>query len=330
MNIYTEQLPLFLPSLDMALVYLILFVFGSCIGSFANVCIARIPKSLSVVSPCSMCFGCKTPVKFYDNIPVVSYILLKGRCRNCDVKIGMRYFLVEIISGTAAVLIFSYHGISLDGLFCFTFFELLLILSCIDIDHRIIPDLISLPGILFFFAVSFVPNGITWQESFLGIMAGGGTLYIVALIYFKIKKTDGMGGGDIKLLAMVGAFIGWQGVLFTIFLSSLAGTLTAIGMSLSKQKLTMKTSVPFGPFISFGAVAYLLFGQQLINWYFYWWPRVAIDENMLLAIFIMGFFCLMLRILALTSNFNKRNCSLLFGACLAVWVLLFVGCNTIK
>lgn len=253
----------------MLIVYLILSVFGTCIGSFANVCIARIPQSLSVVSPGSFCSECKKSIKFYDNIPLISYILHKGRCRNCAAKIGLRYFLVELISGAAALLIFSYYGISLDGLFCFIFFELLLIISCIDIDHRIIPNILSLPGIGFFFAVSFFSQSITWQASFLGIMTGGIILYIIAFIYFLIRKVDGMGGGDIKLLAMAGAFIGWQGVVFTIFLSSMTGTLTIIGMMLSKQKLNMKTSIPFGPFICFGAVVYLLFGPQLIRWYLY-------------------------------------------------------------
>jgi leader peptidase (prepilin peptidase)/N-methyltransferase len=252
---------------EVPFIYLFLFVFGACIGSFANVCIARIPKSLSVVLPGSLCPVCKKPIKFYDNIPILSYLLLRGRCRNCGVKIGPRYLLVEIVSGAAALLIFSYHGISL-GLLHFIFFELLLIISCIDIDHRIIPNILSLPGILFFFVVSFLSQGIiTWQESFLGIMAGGGILYLIALMYYGVKKTCGMGGGDIKLLAMVGAFTGWQGVLFTLFLSSLTGTITGIGIILSKQKFNMKIAIPFGPFISFAAVVYLWFGDQLIYWY---------------------------------------------------------------
>lgn len=267
-NIYPE-VSAFLQLSNTPYVGLILFVFGACIGSFANVCIARIPESLSVVFPGSLCPGCKKPIRIYDNIPIISYLFLRGRCRNCAGKIGLRYLLVEMISGAAALLVFSYHGMSPAGLFCFTFFELLLIISCIDIDHGIIPNVLSLSGILFFFAASFLPQGITWQTSLLGVMVGGGCFYLISALYFGIRKFDGMGGGDIKLLAMVGAFIGWQGVAFTVFLSSLTATLTIAGMLLSKQKFNMKTSIPFGPFISFGALVYLLFGDQVIYWYLY-------------------------------------------------------------
>ncbi|WDP85779.1 MAG: prepilin peptidase [Desulfobacter sp.] len=249
------------------MIYLVLFVFGSCMGSFANVCISRIPKSLSVVWPKSFCHHCKTPVKCHENIPILSYLFLGGKCRHCGAKIGMVSLLVEIISGAAALLIFSYHGISLAGLFLFIFFELLLMISCIDMAHKIIPNILSLPGILLFFGVSFLPWGIGWQDAFLGIMAGGGLLYLIALIYSKIRKTRGMGGGDLKLLAMVGAFTGWQGVMFTLFLSSFLGTLTGLGILLTNQNLNMKTSLPFGPFISFAAVVYLLFKEPLIYWY---------------------------------------------------------------
>ena len=218
----------------MNLIIFTLFVFGACIGCLANICIVRIPKSLS-----------------------------------CEIKIPFRYFLVEAISGLFSVFIFLYCGISLHGFVCFIFFELLLIISFIDIEYRIIPNILSFSGMLLFFAASFLPQGITWQESLLGIVTGGGFLYIIAFIYFKIRNINGMGGGDIKLLALAGAFIGWQGVFFTIFLSSLSGIVAIVGLMLYSQNLNLKTSIPFGPFISFSAMIYLLFGRQIIHWYLY-------------------------------------------------------------
>jgi leader peptidase (prepilin peptidase)/N-methyltransferase len=245
----------------------IIVLFGLCIGSFMNVCIYRMPAKLSIVFPGSSCPGCKTPIRFYDNIPVLSYIWLKGACRHCAAHIPFRYPVVEIMGGAFALLVYLKFGLTPQGALLYLFVVSLLIITYIDIDHQIIPDIISIPGIPIGFLASFAMPGISYIESLLGILIGGGSLYLVAWLYFVIKKKEGMGGGDIKLLAMIGAFIGWQGVLFTIFVASLVGTLSGILVMLRRQK-GLKLAIPFGPFLSIGAICYIFIGKELTAWYF--------------------------------------------------------------
>ena len=247
---------------------IIIFIFGLCIGSFMNVCIFRLPLSKSIVTPRSMCPGCNSLISAYDNIPVISYILLRGKCRNCKISISPRYPLVEIISGLTALAVFMRFGISSEGLIYFAFISALVVITFIDIDHRIIPDTISLPGIpAGFLLASLLLPSMNYKSSLAGILTGGGSLLAVAWIYNLITKKEGMGGGDIKLLAMIGAFTGWKGVLFTIFVASATGTLSGIAVMLKTQK-DMKLAVPFGPFLSIGAILYIFFGTSLISWYF--------------------------------------------------------------
>ena len=247
---------------------ILIFIFGLCIGSFMNVCIYRIPLSKSIVTPRSMCPGCNSLISACDNIPVISYILLNGKCRNCGIPISLRYPLVETISGLTALAVFMRFGISAEGLIYFTFISALAVITFIDIDHRIIPDTISLPGIpIGFLLASLVLPSMNYKTSLAGIFAGGGSLLAVAWIYNIITKKEGMGGGDIKLLAMIGAFTGWKGVLFTIFVASAVGTLAGIAVMLKTQK-GMKLAVPFGPFLSIGAILYIFFGTDIISWYF--------------------------------------------------------------
>ena len=252
------------------LTYLIevsIFIFGLCIGSFLNVCIYRLPASKSIVHPRSMCSNCGTLVAAYDNIPVLSYLWLKGRCRHCQIKISLRYPIVELLGGLFALGTFLKFGLTLEALIYYLFFAALLIVAFIDIDHRIIPNVITLPGIPICFAASFALPTITYREALLGILIGGGSLFLVAWIYSLITKKEGMGGGDIKLLAMMGAIVGWQGVLFTIFIASLVGTLAGLAAMLQSRK-GMKLAVPFGPFLSIGSITYIFFGTPLIAWYF--------------------------------------------------------------
>jgi len=247
---------------------ILIFIFGLCIGSFMNVCIYRIPLSKSIVTPRSMCPGCNSLISAYDNLPVISYILLKGKCRNCGIPISFRYPLVETISGLTALSVFMKFGLSAEGLIYFVFISALLVMTFIDIDHRIIPDTISLPGIpIGFLLASLVLPSMNYKTSLAGILTGGGSLLAVAWIYNLITKKEGMGGGDIKLLAMIGAFTGWKGVLFTIFVASAVGTLAGIAVMLKTQK-GMKLAVPFGPFLSIGAIVYIFFGTDIISWYF--------------------------------------------------------------
>lgn len=246
---------------------LTVFVFGLCIGSFLNVCIYRIPQNLSIVRPRSRCPKCGYQIPFYDNIPLVSYILLKGRCRNCQNTISFRYPMIELMSGLLAVSTFLRFGLSVEGVIYYAFIEVLLMITFIDIDHRIIPDSISLPGIPINFIASFFISSVTWKEALIGILVGGGSLFIVASLYHLITGREGMGGGDIKLLAMIGALIGWKGVLYTIFVSSAIGTVVGIIFMILKHG-TMKLAIPFGPFLAIGAISYVLFGKELIRWYF--------------------------------------------------------------
>jgi len=246
--------------------HIISIVFGAMIGSFLNVCIFRLPKEESIVWPGSYCPHCKNPIKSYDNIPLVSYILLKGRCRHCHTAISFQYPLVEGITALASLILFIKFGLSLSYLFYFLFVAALIVITVIDLYHQIIPDVISLPGIGVGLIASLLIPEITLFNSLFGILLGGGSLFLVATLYHWLFKREGMGGGDVKLLAMIGAFLGWKAVLLTILLSSLVGSITGIIVMLSKGK-DFKYAIPFGPFLSFGAVIALFFQNEIIFWY---------------------------------------------------------------
>ena len=247
----------------------LVFMFGMCIGSFLNVCIYRLPSSTSIINPSrSFCPQCNNAIQFYDNIPVLSYLWLKGRCRNCKAPISLRYPLVELMTGILAIAILFKFGLTIEGVIYFVFMSSLLVITFIDIDHKIIPDIISLPGIPIGLAASFVLPAMTFKSSLFGLLTGGGSLLLVAWIYSLITRKEGMGGGDIKLLGMIGAFGGWKGVIFTIFAASLTGTLVGMIVMLLKGK-NLKFAIPFGPFLSIGAMSYVFFGEKVIFWYFH-------------------------------------------------------------
>lgn len=245
---------------------LITVVYGLCVGSFLNVCIYRIPLSRSLVRPGSACPACGTPIRWFDNLPILSYLILRGRCRNCRDRVSPRYPVIEAMTAGAALVALHTFGITASALVHFLFFSVLITIALIDLDHRIIPDVISLPGIPIFFLLSLAVPSVTWQEAALGIVAGGGSLWTVAFLYERLTGKAGMGGGDIKLLAMMGGFIGWQGVLFTIFFSSLTGSVIGIALMLAR-KGDMKMALPFGPFLAAGGAVYTLWGTWLIDWY---------------------------------------------------------------
>ncbi len=251
-------------------IYFIVLIYGLCIGSFLNVCIFRIPESLSIIKPRSSCPKCKTPIKSYDNIPVLSYIFLRGKCRTCKIPISPRYPLTEFFTGMMWVFTYMKFGFSIEFFIYVIFISVLIVITFIDLDHQIIPDIISLPGIpIFFIAALIIPSASlldAFITSIVGILAGGGSLLFVAWSYELITKNEGMGGGDIKLLAMIGALIGIKGVLFTIFASSAIGTIIGLCVMVATRN-NMKLAIPFGPFLATGAVLYLFFGQQVIHWY---------------------------------------------------------------
>jgi len=244
-----------------------IFIIGACIGSFLNVCIYRIPENNSIITPGSFCPACKKGIPFYCNIPVLSYLFLKGRCKFCHEPISIRYPLIEILAGMFAVVLFYKFGIGQVMIYWFIFISVLITISFIDIDHQIIPDVISLPGILVFASSFYFLPEMTLKNTLLGIVAGGGSLYAVAFLYYLLKKQEGMGGGDIKLLAMIGAAIGIKGVFFTIFAGSLLGTFFGLLIMIYTKIADSKLKIPFGPFLSMGAILYIFFGEQLILWY---------------------------------------------------------------
>jgi leader peptidase (prepilin peptidase)/N-methyltransferase len=242
------------------------FVFGMIVGSFLNVCICRMPKNESIVSPPSHCPNCDYQIRWYDNIPLFSYLLLRGKCRGCGTVISIQYPLVELLNGTLTLLLFLRFGPTPVFAVLFLFCSALVVITFIDIEHQIIPDEISLSGIVVGFMLSFVINGHSWQNSLFGILLGGGSLLLVAYVYQRLTGNDGMGGGDIKLLAMMGAFLGWKAIPFIIFTSSLIGSVIGVSIMLF-QKKDSKLAIPFGPYLAFGAIVYIFYGRPLIRWY---------------------------------------------------------------
>ncbi len=242
------------------------FVLGALVGSFLNVCIHRLPSGESIVFPASHCPHCQAAIAPYDNVPVLSYLILRGRCRNCATPIALRYPVVEMLGGLAAVGAVLHAGLTAMALIDFAFLAALIVVTFIDIDHQIIPNEISLPGIGVGFAAAVLLGQPQWLDSLLGIVLGGGILWIVAASYAFVTKREGMGGGDIKLLAMIGAFVGWRGVLVTVLLGSLVGSIIGMGIMLMRRD-DAKMAIPFGPFLAAGAVCALFWSEPIIDWY---------------------------------------------------------------
>jgi leader peptidase (prepilin peptidase)/N-methyltransferase len=245
---------------------LAVFVFGALVGSFLNVCIHRLPLGESVVFPASHCPHCQQPIAPYDNIPIVSYALLRGRCRACGGGISARYPVVEALTGICAVVAVGALGLTPHALLAFAFLSALIVVTFVDLDYQIIPDAISLPGIGIGFAAAFILGDPSWSASLAGILLGGGLLWGVAEGYHRLTGREGMGGGDIKLLAMIGAFLGWQAVPVTLMIASLAGTVVGVGLMVV-QRRDSRTAIPFGPFLAVGATCALFWGDALIAWY---------------------------------------------------------------
>ncbi len=260
------------------------FILGSVIGSFLNVCIYRLPRRESIIIPHSHCTSCGALIKLYGIIPIASYLILLGRCRACGSRISPTYLVVELLSGVVSALLVWRFGISLTSLFYLIFLFSLIVVTFIDLEHRVIPNVITLPGIVIGLIYNALnTNWVTLQMDFssiqytlsdflrisdevdiigsiLGIILGGGILYFIGFIYEAIKKREGMGMGDVKLLAMIGAFIGWKGVIFVAFLSSLFGVLVGILIIFFKRG-DLKYAIPYGPFLSLAAAFYCFTGE---------------------------------------------------------------------
>jgi len=249
--------------------YIIAFIFGSIVGSFLNVCIYRMPRDLSIIWPSSRCPSCNTPIKAYDNIPILSYFLLGRRCRTCQVRISFRYPLVEFLNASLYAIVLWRFGPEWHTLIYFILCSALIVITFIDLDFQIIPDVITLPGIVAGFIAGslLMPDPfmrysrLGFLSSLIGFLAGGGLYYAIAIL-----SKGGMGGGDIKMMAMVGAVMGWKSVILTTFLGSFTGAIVGVFLMIFKGK-GRKTKIPFGPFLALGVLITLFFGQEIFQWY---------------------------------------------------------------
>ena len=252
----------------MAMYYIIIGLFGLAIGSFLNVAIYRLPVEGKKVSQGrSVCRNCGEQLKWYHNIPILSYLALWGKCAFCHTRISIRYPMVELINALLYVYFWWQFGSSYEFYAFAALGSALLVIFFIDYDHQIIPDLITLPGMVIGLAVSFLHGGIGIVPALIGLVVGGGSLYLIALLGDWLFKKESMGGGDIKMAAMLGSFLGWQKVLLIFISSAVIGLVVSIGIMIFSAKLREQRVVPFGPFLALAAVGAMLYGDQLINFY---------------------------------------------------------------
>ena len=264
---------------------IIVFIFGSMVGSFLNVCIHRLPQGQSIIKPASYCPKCKKSIPWYDNIPFLSYIILRGRCRFCKEGISFRYFLVELITASLFLIFYILYGLNYQFLFYIVLVCGLIIATFVDLQHRIIPDEISIGGIVVGFLLNIIrgisirPMSLNLQpikNSLLGIILGGGIIYftgfIFDLVYFRLLKrppvdgeTESMGGGDVKFLAMIGAFLGWKAVILAFFIAPVLGAIAGLVNLL----ITKKHTIPYGPFLALAALITIFWQHRIVNFIIY-------------------------------------------------------------
>jgi leader peptidase (prepilin peptidase)/N-methyltransferase len=248
-----------------SVVAVIVGVFGLIVGSFLNVCIYRLPRRESLAFPASHCTACGRSLRWFENVPVVSYLVLRGRCRTCGVRISPTYPLVEMAAGALAILWYEQFGLSTLFASRLVFAFALLVLLIIDLRERILPNVITVLGIVVGFAFSvFGPPG--WLDSLIGVLVGGGGLFLLAEAYYRIRGEEGMGMGDVKMLGMIGAFLGWQLMIFTLMLASLMGAVTGLAI-IGAGRGDRKSQLPFGTFLALAALAACIVGQPLVSWY---------------------------------------------------------------
>lgn len=252
---------------EMEIFFLVLFfVFGALLGSFGNVVIYRLPKEESVVKPGSHCYSCKTPVKWYDNIPIFSWFILRGKCRHCGAPFSFRYAFVELLMASLFALSYYYLGFSWTLVEYLIFIFGLVVCTFIDLDHMILPDEFTLSGIVIGLLGALINPQREFLDALFGVLMGGGFLWGLAYVYYLLTKQEGMGGGDIKLLAWIGALLGWKAIPFVIMSSAIIGSVIGL-VAARKQKAGLKTVIPFGPYLALAALMYLFGGETIALWY---------------------------------------------------------------
>jgi leader peptidase (prepilin peptidase)/N-methyltransferase len=244
---------------------ILLGLFGLALGSFLNVCIYRLPRRASINWPASHCTACQRPLAWYENVPVVSWLALRGRCRTCGEPISVMYPIVELVTGAVFVAGYVIYGPTPLLAARLLFACAMIVLFAIDLRHHILPNVITLPGIVVGFVLSLaLPPG--WVASLIGLLAGGGILFAIAEAYYRLRGIEGLGMGDVKMLAMIGAFLGWPLMLVTLVLASLAGSLVGVALIVSGRG-DMKLALPFGTFLAAGALVAAVAGEPLLAWY---------------------------------------------------------------
>ena len=248
-----------------ALVGAFFAAFGLVVGSFLNVCIYRLPLKQSIVWPASRCTTCDRPLAWYENVPVVAWLALGGRCRTCQTSISPMYPIVELVTGALFVGGYLLYGVTPLGFVRIAFGCAMIVLFVIDLQHHILPNVITVTGVPIGLALSFVlPPG--WKESLIGLLLGGGVLYAIGEAYYRLRGIDGLGMGDVKMLAMIGAFLGWRLTLVTLVIASFMGAVVGMALIVSGRG-SMKAALPFGTFLAVGATVAAVGGDQIFTWY---------------------------------------------------------------
>jgi leader peptidase (prepilin peptidase) / N-methyltransferase len=248
-----------------AVTALVFAAFGLLVGSFLNVCIYRLPRGESIVWPASRCASCKRELSWFENVPVVAWLALRGRCRTCQSHISAMYPIVEAVTGALFAGGYLLYGTTPLAFVRILFGCAMIVLFVIDLQHRILPNAITLPGVLIGFVLSlFLPPG--WLESLLGLALGGGVLFLIGEAYYRVRGVEGLGMGDVKMLAMIGAFLGWRLTLVTLIFASFTGALVGVAL-LSSGRGGMKAALPFGTFLAVGALVAAVAGDEIFTWY---------------------------------------------------------------
>lgn len=258
------------------------FVFGLAVGSFLNVVIYRLPRRIDVARPRSFCPHCGEPIPWYRNIPLLTWLVQRGRCAECAGSIPVRYPLVELATGVVLAAAVWRWGVSWSAVVSAVFACAMLVLAVVDLEFRILPNAITVPGIAAGLLASLVDPRVRFVDAAIGAVVGGGLLYGVAWLYLAARGREGMGMGDVKMIAMVGAFLGWQGALLTVFLGALLGSVAGVAV-LAVRRGEWDTELPFGTFLALGAVLVDWAGPQLVDWY--WWAGERLAEGIVGLVF---------------------------------------------